>query len=237
MLAGFASKKFVHVAAGGWSECSAFADCLRLTQLEVYILIEIYTGYPGTGKSLHVAQRVRSVARRGYPVISNVKYQLKKGRSIYVPNNRLSPEALEKFALVYWEGKGQVKEGSILLVIDEAQLMLNSRDWQDSARMSWLGFFSQHRKLGYSIVLVAQTRDMLDKQIRSLAEEYVAHVRIDRMRILGPIIRILSFGHPVVLCSHRYAGVRQDSRDSRLRSEYVIGRRSLYRVYDSYQRW
>ena len=200
-------------------------------------LIEIYTGYPGTGKSLHVAQRVRSVARRGYPVISNVKYNLQRGKSIYVPNNRLSPEALEKFALAYWQGKGQVKEGSILLVIDEAQLMLNSRDWQDSARMSWLGFFSQHRKLGYSIVLVAQTKDMLDKQIRSLAEEYVAHVRIDRMRILGPFIRILAFNHPVVLCSHRYAGVRQDSRDARLGSEYVIGRRSLYRVYDSYQRW
>lgn len=200
-------------------------------------LIEIYTGYPGTGKSLHVAQRVRSVARRGYPVISNVRYTLKKGRSIYVPNSRLTPEALEKFALAYWQGKGQVKEGSILLVIDEAQLMLNSRDWQDSMRMQWLCFFSQHRKLGYSIVLVAQTKDMLDKQIRSLAEQYVAHVRIDRMRILGPIIRILAFDHPVVLCSHRYAGVRQDSRDARLGSEYVIGRRSLYRVYDSYQRW
>lgn len=200
-------------------------------------LIEIYTGYPGTGKSLHVAQRVRSVARRGYPVISNVKYNLKEGRSIYVPNPRLTPEALEKFAVAYWQGKVQVKEGSILLVIDEAQLMLNSRDWQDSKRMQWLGFFSQHRKLGYSIVLVAQTRDMLDKQIRSLAEEYVAHVRIDRMRVLGPIIRVLTCGHPLVLCSHRYAGVRQDSRDARLGSEYVLGRRSLYRVYDSYQRW
>ena len=103
--------------------------------------------------------------------------------------------------------------------------------------MSWLGFFSQHRKLGYSIILVAQTRDMLDKQIRSLAEEYVAHVRIDRMRILGPLIRILAFNHPVVLCSRRYAGVRQDSRDARLGSQYVIGRRALYRIYDSYQRW
>lgn len=200
-------------------------------------MIEIYTGYPGTGKSLHVAQRVRAVARRGYPVISNVRYALDKGRSIYVPNSRLSPRWLEDFGQDYWQGKGQVKEGSILLVIDEAQLILNARDWQDSARMSWLGFFSQHRKLGYSIVLVAQTRDMLDKQVRSLAEEYVAHVRIDRMRILGPIISALFLTHPVVLCVHRYAGVRQDSRDARLRSEYVIGRRSLYRVYDSYQRW
>lgn len=200
-------------------------------------MIEIYTGYPGTGKSLHVAQRVRAVARRGYPVISNVRYKLDKGRSIYVPNSRLTPRLLEDYGQDYWAEKGSVREGSILLVIDEAQLILNARDWQDSARMSWLGFFSQHRKLGYSVVLVAQTRDMLDKQVRSLAEEYVAHVRLDRMRILGPLISGLFFAHPVVLCVHRYAGVRQDSRDARLRSEYVIGRRSLYRVYDSYQRW
>lgn len=200
-------------------------------------MIEIYTGYPGTGKSLHVAQRVRAVARRGYPVISNVRYVLDKGRSIYVPNSRLTPRWLEDYGQEYWQGKGQVKEGSILLVIDEAQLILNARDWQDPARMSWLGFFSQHRKLGYSVVLVAQTRDMLDKQVRLLAEEYVAHVRLDRMRVLGPIISALALAHPVVLCVHRYAGVRQDSKDARLRSEYVIGRKSLYRVYDSYQRW
>lgn len=200
-------------------------------------MIEIYTGYPGTGKSLHVAQRVRAVARRGYPVISNVRYALDKGRSIYVPNSRLTPKWLEDYGQNYWAERGPVKEASILLVIDEAQLILNSRDWQDSARMSWLGFFSQHRKLGYSVVLVAQSRDMLDKQVRSLAEEYVAHVRLDRMRVLGPIISGLALGHPVVLCSHRYAGVRQDSRDARLGSEYVIGRRSLYRIYDSYQRW
>lgn len=200
-------------------------------------MIEIYTGYPGTGKSLHVAARVRSVARRGYPVISNVRYNLDKGKSIYVPNSALMPSRLEDFGEAYWQGKGSVKEGSILLVIDEAQLLLNARDWQDSMRMRWLGFFSQHRKLGYSIVLVAQVRDMLDKQVRSLAEEYVAHVRIDRMRVLGPLISGLALGHPVVLCSHRYAGVRADSRDARLRSEYVIGRKSLYRIYDSYQRW
>lgn len=200
-------------------------------------MIEIYTGYPGTGKSLHVASRVRSVARRGYPVISNVKYNLPRGKAIYVPNSRLTPDWLEDYGQAYWQDKGEVKEGSILLVVDEAQLLLNARDWQDSMRMSWLGFFSQHRKLGYSVVLVAQTRDMLDKQVRSLAEEYVAHVRLDRMRILGPLIGGLALGHPVVLCSHRYAGVRQDSRDARLRSEYVIGRKSLYRVYDSYQRW
>lgn len=200
-------------------------------------MIEIYTGYPGTGKSLHVAARVCAVARRGYPVISNVRYNLQRGKAIYVPNARLHPRWLEDFGTSYWQGKGEVKEGSILLVIDEAQLILNARDWQDKDRMAWLGFFSQHRKLGYSIVLVAQTRDMLDKQVRSLAEEYVAHVRVDRMRVLGPLISGLFLGHPVVLCSHRYAGVRQDSRDARLRSEYVVGRRSLYRVYDSYQRW
>ena len=133
-------------------------------------LIEIYTGYPGTGKSLHVAARVRRTARRGYPVISNVMYNVDRERQpIYVPNDKLSPQLLEDFASWYWSDK-KVQENSILLVIDEAQLILNARDQQNPDRMRWLGYFAQHRKLGYAIVLVAQSREMLDKQIRALAE-------------------------------------------------------------------
>lgn len=200
-------------------------------------VIEIYTGYPGTGKSLHVAARVRRTARRGYPVISNVMYTINKGRKpIYVPNDKLCPDLLEDFAQWYWLDK-RVVESSILLVIDEAQLILNARDWQAPDRLRWLGFFAQHRKLGYAIVLVAQSREMLDKQVRALAEEYVPHICLNRMRILGPIIHALALGHPIVLARHRYAGVRADSRDANLRSEYIVGRPSLYRLYDSYQRW
>lgn len=200
-------------------------------------MIEIYTGYPGTGKSLHVAARVRRTARRGYPVISNVMYNVDRGRKpIYVPNDRLCPDLLEDFAGWYWQGK-KVEENSILLVIDEAQLILNARDWQSPDRMRWLGYFSQHRKLGYAIVLVAQSREMLDKQVRALAEEYVPHICLNRMRVLGGIIHCLALGHPLVLARHRYAGVRSDSKDANLRSEYILGRKSLYRLYDSYQRW
>ena len=35
-------------------------------------------------------------------------------------------------------------------------------------------FFSQHRKLGYRVILVAQFSEMIDKQIRALIEyEYI----------------------------------------------------------------
>jgi hypothetical protein len=45
----------------------------------------------------------------------------------------------------------RLKEGEILLLIDEAQLMFNSRKWQNISRQGWLSFFSQHRHYGYPI--------------------------------------------------------------------------------------
>ena len=40
-------------------------------------------------------------------------------------------------------------------------------------------FFSQHRKLGFNIILITQSDRMLDKQIRSLVEDEVKHALDD----------------------------------------------------------
>lgn len=45
--------------------------------------------------------------------------------------------------------------------------------------MDWIKFFSQHRKLGYNVILIAQSDKMLDKQIRSLIEYDVKHIKMN----------------------------------------------------------
>ena len=82
-------------------------------------------------------------------------------------------------------------EGQTLVVIDEAQCIFNSRDWngkgvlhsalkrQPDSRMDWIKFFSQHRKFGYNVILIAQSDKMLDKQIRSLIEYDVKHIKMN----------------------------------------------------------
>ena len=48
---------------------------------------------------------------------------------------------------------------------------LNCRDFGRKDRNAWVTFFSQHRKLGFNIILITQSDRMLDKQIRSLVED------------------------------------------------------------------
>lgn len=59
-------------------------------------------------------------------------------------------------------------EGKGLLILDEAQLVFNSRSWNDNK--AWIEFFTQHRKLGWNVLLVAHHIQMIDKQIRPLIE-------------------------------------------------------------------
>lgn len=60
------------------------------------------------------------------------------------------------------------REGKALLILDEAQLYFNSRQWSDN--FPWIEFFTQHRKLGWDIILIAHHKDMIDKQVRPLIE-------------------------------------------------------------------
>ena len=69
---------------------------------------------------------------------------------------------------------GRMREGAGRLYLDEAQLLFNSRTWQKNK--GFLEFFTQHRKLGWDVYLIAHSEDMIDSQIRYLIE-YEARLR------------------------------------------------------------
>ena len=136
-------------------------------------MITLYSGTPGAGKSLHLASRLYHWMQfRNAPIIGNFSCDFSsikkpKGHFLNIDNSDLTPERLLWFSKNYSEYVGRkVKEGEILLVIDEAQLLFNSREWVKTDRAEWCAFFTQHRKLGYEVVLVAQFDRMLDRQIR-----------------------------------------------------------------------
>lgn len=97
-------------------------------------MIMLYSGTPGSGKSLHTARDIRdSLGAKRRPVIANFDVNPRtrgyRERFTYKPNNDLTPEFLIQFAEDYWKGR-KVREDAILLVIDEAQLVFNSRTCQ-----------------------------------------------------------------------------------------------------------
>ena len=198
-------------------------------------MITLYSGTPGAGKSLHLASRLYHwMQYKNAPIIGNfhcnfsaIKKQ--KGSFLYLDNSELTPERLLCFSKNYSDYVGRrVREGEILLVIDEAQLLFNSREWVKSDRAEWCSFFTQHRKLGYEVVLVAQFDRMLDRQIRSLIEYEWIHRKVSNFGIQGKIMSLFCGGRLFVAVKVWYP------LKEKVGSEFFFYKKKFSDIYDTY---
>lgn len=198
-------------------------------------MIDLYSGTPGSGKSLHTAERLYYWLRIGKPAICNFDIDLKKVskkhwknlKFEYLPNEKITVKFLIEYARKYWNGK-QIREEGIMLVIDEAQLLFNAREWAKTGRADWLSFFSQHRKYGYHIILVAQYDRMIDRQIRSLIEYEYVHRKVSNFGIKGKALSIAMGGHMFVAVKVWYA------MQEKVGSEFFRSRKKFYSLYDTF---
>lgn len=198
-------------------------------------MIELYSGTPGSGKSLHVASEIRKRLKAykrviiGNFFVNQNAIPKKKGVYLYVANNRLTPQRLLRFARKFSDHLGRrLKEGEILLVIDEAQLLFNSREWQNLSKTGWLSFFSQHRHYGYNVILIAQFDRMLDRQVRSLLEYEIVHRKVSRGGNIGLFVGLL-FNNNLYVAVTRWYPLKE-----RVSGDFFIGTKKLYAIYDSY---
>lgn len=151
-------------------------------------MISMYTGSVGSGKSYHATELALEWLRDGKSVIANFditipekklkaskkKWADRRSRWSYMEEitvQHLMALSLEKG----WYGK----ESQCLVVLDEAGIIFNSRDWQHEGneRKKWIKFLSQSRKFGFDFILVLQSDRMLDRQIRGLVEYDVKHLK------------------------------------------------------------
>lgn len=156
-------------------------------------MIYLYSGTPGSGKTLHAVDVIYRW-RRGF-VIGNLSLNVSglKPSTVYmrVDNAHLTPRYLIEQAGVWFAG-GRVREGQLLLVVDEAQLLFNARSWQSNS--DWISFFTQHRKYGYDVILIAQFDRMIDRQIRSLIEYEYVHRKISNLGGIWGIVFSIILG-------------------------------------------
>jgi len=193
-------------------------------------MISLYSGTPGSGKSLHCARTIQNWSRLGYPVIGNFPVDLskyKRAAFTYCPNEKLTPDFLIQYSRNFF-GSKPIKEGSILLVVDECQLVFNAREWQQSGRARWLSFFTQHRHYGYDIILIAQFDRMVDRQIRSLIEYEYIHRKMSNFGWQGKALSLVFGGKSFISVKMWYP------LNEKIGSEIFHARKSLYSIYDSY---
>lgn len=209
-------------------------------------MIYLYSGVPGAGKSLHAASDIRYALNKPgveRPVIANfplgTRARVKRPQAFhYFANRDITPAMLMDFADAYWQTSGvPFREDWILLVLDEVQLVHNARNWQDKgtgrgdSRLDWLEFYSQHRKYGYKVVMIAQSAKMIDNQFRMLIEIEVNHRKVSTMGGVGAVVSMLFLGRLYMWVSYLY------QTSERLGMSTYLGKRRDWDMYDSYARF
>lgn len=199
-------------------------------------MIRIYTGTPGSGKSLHLAKDIYhyTSCRRDRLVIANFEVDETKlkhpARFNFIPNKDLQPGLLKEISYGFFTSHNMpVREGRLVLIIDEAQVMFNARTWQKDGRDDWVYFFSQHRKYGYDVYLVAQFDEMIDRQIRSLIEYQVIHRKVTNFGMGGMLLNVLTLGGLFIAIEHWYSIKKKTG------SEWFKARKKYYQLYDTFK--
>lgn len=197
-------------------------------------MIYLYTGTPGSGKSLHVAKDMYFRFSRNkyknvianFPINSNLVKNLKNGKAnfVYKDNSDLTVNFLVDYSL---KNHKKGVENQCLVVIDECQVIWNAREWQSQKnRLEWIKFFTQHRKLGYNFILISQNDRMIDRQIRALVEYEVKHRKVNNFKI-GKL-----FPFPLFAAISYWYGVNE-----KLSTEFFVYRKKWSEFYDSYGTW
>jgi zona occludens toxin len=155
-------------------------------------LITLITAPPGGGKSYYAVRRVADGIMEGKPVAGNVRLVDGWERKIAGRNWVLwvrpfkrrwflanaatlyhFTEDLDELFRLRLGGEGESRGR---MVLDEGHNWMNARSWSAGDRARIVRFFSQHRKLGWDVDLIAQHAEMIDKQVRNLCE-YIVYLR------------------------------------------------------------
>lgn len=200
-------------------------------------MIYLYSGTPGSGKSLHMANEIRFNLNRKNPkpIISN--FELAPDAPVkhpefyhYVPNEDMSPQFLIDFATSWWaDDSHRFKENAIWLIFDECQILWNSRSWSQKTRLRWLGFFSQHRKYGYKVIFIAQSAKMIDNQFRMLVELETNHRKLSNMGFIGSLLSLPFAGRLFMFVTYYFQSTE------RLGADWYFYRSKDSAMYDSYK--
>lgn len=193
-------------------------------------MISLYTGTPGSGKSLDIARMIYVKLGLGHTVIGNMRIKPEKikrcrGKYIFVDTYFLNPRDLIRYAEMYHK-KG--KEGQTFIVIDECQQIFNSRDWAKKDRRVWNEFFQVHRHYGYNVWLITQYDRLIDRQLRALVEYNYVHRKVSNFGLKGKLLAFLFRGGLFVKVGEWYP-VHEPTG-----SEFFIYRKKFGEFYDSY---
>lgn len=197
-----------------------------------FFMITLYSGVPGSGKSLHVIRDIKFALKQNQEVITNFPIntagiKTNKHPIILKHSDLENPRKLISILNRFLKEDGRKKQ--TLIILDECQIYFDSRGWNGKDRKEWNIFFSQHRKLNCNIILVTQSFESIDKRIRANVETVVYHRNLKRIGNIGFFLTLFGI-LKIFIGVEQYIGMPHE-----IIGRYIIlGKKSLYNMYDTY---
>lgn len=211
-------------------------------------MISLYSGTPGSGKSLSVAKQIVESIESGRNVIGNMIVDLssiyevnnkrrkpkKYGEYVFFNNHELTPEFLMSYAI---KNHKKGKEGQTVVIWDEVQMafspsVVKSKCQENkNYRIQWLDFFTQHRHLGYDVIFVTPFDKLIDNQLRDLIEYNYIHRKINNFGNAFSLF-LDCFGVKLFAQIKYWYGMKM-----RIEGGFFFYNKKYARIYDSYARF
>jgi Zonular occludens toxin (Zot). len=139
-------------------------------------MIEIFQGRIGGGKTYNAVLRMAGHMRKGGHVFTNIevnwegfKILCEKSFGFIAQDEQFHVLTTEQIPSVHKHIASGSQGCAALVVVDEAQLFYNSRDWQKQDK-GLLTFLTQSRKVCVDMIFITQAATNIDKQFRVLCQ-------------------------------------------------------------------
>lgn len=175
----------------------------------VFLSVNLLSGPPGSGKSVLVTYSGIDALLEHKNVIANYPFDMtyfrrKKhiGKFVYIQTQKLTPQYLIRFAAENHDRKGRKrKRCQTIVLIDEAEMIFNPREWKNGERINWIYFLANSRHFNYDIYLVCPEDKMIDKQIRGVI---TTEWKCRSLTAFGIVGKIINFCFGGLFCAVQY---------------------------------
>lgn len=149
-------------------------------------MIELYTGIPGSGKTLCAVEKMLTYLTNGGIVATNVElrrpgiraYLRRKGYLLH-PDQIVELDTVEKSrAPQRYIPKG-TKEVPNLIILDECAIHFPSREYQKTPK-DFFRFCLMIRRAHTDLIMICQRANQIDKQFRNLSQYRQHHTNLKR---------------------------------------------------------
>lgn len=219
-------------------------------------MISLWSGTPGSGKSLHCAHEIKDDLRFGKNVISTCYidttycfmtklqefiFNITKGKVHlynederqknfhYIPIEDITPEYLYDFAAKHHKFG---KEHQTTLVLDECVAIFSPTVLADNTKRwnEWDEFFRKHRHLGYNVIIIPQSKRLISRKVIEYCEFEVKHYNRKNHGNFGFILSLL-FGSLFSWALY-WRGTKECLEQHFFRYSYLYG--SMYNSYSMF---